>query len=116
VKTRAEAADIGKAALQKMKWGRWSVRVWENLGWHVSLYSKDGYIRIHYSERTRDWDTYVSDEPDQCGDSYGGTWQPHKNPQKSLELRLLALADIEDHRVAVMRRIFKAAEQTYNPR
>lgn len=38
--TKQEATDKGKALLKQMEGKGWTLRVWENVGWHFSVYNR----------------------------------------------------------------------------
>lgn len=52
--TKAEATKLGRDLVKRLG-PDWKLNVWENLGWHFSAVSKNGFWKIHAIRLGRTW-------------------------------------------------------------
>lgn len=89
--TKAEAEDFGRRTLLRMNNPHdWTVRVWDNLGWHVELRDKKlRQIVVHvsrYSDKKITFWSWMVDKPDCVGSSASWPCSEHmKSPQGAVD-------------------------------
>ena len=91
--TEEEAQDAGIKARRRMKSKGWTVRVWENLGWHFELLNAP--LSVH--EGSSGFFAFVADKPDKAG--FGaGVWShhlpDHADPNMAVRDAVRAMVDV----------------------
>lgn len=98
MKTKAEATKVAKAAIKKMRTKGWKVRVWENCGWHASIFR--GFLHIHYDEYLKTYSALMgADASCPGGEMYWSHHFRHKDPNK-VEIHQLNVAIRFTHKCA----------------
>jgi hypothetical protein len=101
-KTKEQAEHAGLKVLVQMPRG-WKLRVWNNLGWHFSVYF--GVCQIYQDIYGKDvsYSCLISSEPHQRpGAAGGGPWTTrgisHKTPVAALEAEAAAFKEYQSVR------------------
>jgi hypothetical protein len=104
--TKSDATERGAALLKRMKGKGWKLRVWENFGWHYSVYCKNLSVHSYgeYLERGKESFTALLDSDPTRHDGGYSLWTEHPCPmfhdpneavQVQLKYAYKVLADLQ---------------------
>ena len=104
--SKLEAFEAAEEAKKLMKFGKWEIHLWENLGWHYSLNSCTGYLKIYPAYSKGMFHTSLSEDPDGVGTPTDlCTRKIYSDPNKAVLAQISILGDVLRNRTNLLKTI-----------
>lgn len=114
-RTRREATVAGKKLLARMRGEGWKLRVWENLGWHISVSSGPISVYEYVGLSGNRYHALVSDEPNTAGwgAPFWGAAYVGRDPNRVVGRAVKQVEKVVTRHRDVLRAFWRATGETF---